>query len=322
MQLSVIIPVFNCATYLGTCLDSLKKQTFKDFEIIVVDDGSKDESKEIADESLRNFNHSLVLKQENKGVSAARNAGLRIASGKFIVFVDGDDYLSADYLETLIMSAGNHDWVLSGMIDFYNDGRDNICSFDNDSMVLDDEVTFWRFLGTPLLTSACSKLYRKDIIQSNHLSFNERMRTAEDRDFNLQYLRHAHSVRLMKYAGYFYRRDISNSLSKSIDENKFKDSIIYWKSLKDVCDNKRFYGKITRCRLSNILYYLTNDEIAFVAKNSRNLNFFLKILNRELSLVNNGYLLKSFFLIIAPFWQKFLVLSRMYKVLFYVYKAH
>ena len=304
MQLSVIIPVFNCATYLGTCLDSLKKQTFSDFEIIVVDDGSKDGSKEIADECLRNFNLFRILKQENKGVSAARNAGLKIASGKYIVFVDGDDYLSADYLETLIMSAGNHDWVLSGMIDFYNGGRENICSFDNDSMILDDEKSFWKLFSTPLLTSVWSKLYRKDIIQSNNLSFNERMRTAEDRDFNLQYLRHARKVRLMKYAGYFYRRDVSNSLSKSTDENKFKDSIIYWQTLKAICDNKRFYGKITRSRLSNILYYFTNDQIALVAKNSSNLNNYLKFINREFNRVNYGYLGKSFFLIIADFCNK------------------
>ncbi len=97
MKISVVVPVYNSEKYLRQCLDSLTGQTFKDMEIICVNDGSTDDSQEILEE----YPHIIVIHQENLGVSAARNAGMRAACGEYIGFVDSDDWVDSDYFEKL-----------------------------------------------------------------------------------------------------------------------------------------------------------------------------------------------------------------------------
>ena len=100
-KISVIVPVYNCKKYIKKCVDSIINQTFKDLEIILIDDGSTDESGKICDELKLKDSRIKVIHQENKGVSAARNEGVKASSGDYISFVDGDDYLSEDMYEFL-----------------------------------------------------------------------------------------------------------------------------------------------------------------------------------------------------------------------------
>ncbi len=100
-KISVIVPVYNCEKYIKKCVDSIIKQTFKDLEIILVDDGSTDKSGKICDEFKIKDSRIKVVHQENKGVSSARNEGLKVSNGDYISFVDGDDYLSEDTYEFL-----------------------------------------------------------------------------------------------------------------------------------------------------------------------------------------------------------------------------
>ena len=100
-KISIIVPVYNCENYITKCVDSIINRTFKDLEIILVDDGSKDGSGKICDSFKLQDERIKVIHQENKGVSSARNEGLKIASGDYISFVDGDDYLSRDMYEFL-----------------------------------------------------------------------------------------------------------------------------------------------------------------------------------------------------------------------------
>ncbi|MBR3692893.1 MAG: glycosyltransferase [Erysipelotrichales bacterium] len=97
-KISVIVPIYNVAPYLRTCLDSLLDQTYTDYEIICVDDGSKDESGRIADEYASLYSNIHVIHKENGGLSSARNAGLKIATGEYISFIDSDDYVASNYL--------------------------------------------------------------------------------------------------------------------------------------------------------------------------------------------------------------------------------
>lgn len=100
-KISVIVPVYDCEKYIKKCVDSILNQTFKDLEIILIDDGSTDKSGKICDELKLKDGRIKVIHQENKGVSSARNEGLKIANGEYISFVDGDDYLSEDMYEFL-----------------------------------------------------------------------------------------------------------------------------------------------------------------------------------------------------------------------------
>ena len=115
MKVSVIVPVYNVENYIAKCLDSLVNQTLKDIEIIVINDGSPDNSEEIIKKAQEKYKNIIYLKKENGGVSSARNYGLKKATGEYIYFLDGDDYLLNDALENFYNKAksGDFDMVIA-----------------------------------------------------------------------------------------------------------------------------------------------------------------------------------------------------------------
>ena len=116
MKISIIIPVYNVKKYLRECLDSILAQSYKDFEIIIVDDGSTDSSGNICDEYSMKYENIKVLHKNNNGLSSARNAGLDIAQGEYILFFDCDDVVSPIMLETLIAHVAGYDIVSFGIM--------------------------------------------------------------------------------------------------------------------------------------------------------------------------------------------------------------
>lgn len=123
-MISVIVPVYNVEKYLPQCIDSILAQTYTDFELIIVDDGSTDRSGQICDEYKDKDSRVYVVHQENRGVSAARNVGIDMAKGEYIAFVDSDDYVSGEYLEKLYncLACNNADISICGMLSFF-DGK-------------------------------------------------------------------------------------------------------------------------------------------------------------------------------------------------------
>ena len=126
---SVIVPVYNVEQYLDKCLASILGQTYKDFECIVVDDGSTDNSSAIIDKYVKQDQRFKVLHQKNMGPSAARNAGLAIAQGDYIAFVDSDDYISNEYLEKFALKIANTDAdiVICGVIEVLTNSQKTVC---------------------------------------------------------------------------------------------------------------------------------------------------------------------------------------------------
>ena len=107
-RLSIIVPIYNVEKYLPRCIESILNQTFKDFELILVNDGSTDSSYEILKEYENKYDNFRVINQKNGGLSAAKNAGIKIAKGEYIAFLDSDDYLDKNFLETLYNMAVNN----------------------------------------------------------------------------------------------------------------------------------------------------------------------------------------------------------------------
>ena len=126
---SVIVPVYNVEQYLDKCLASILGQTYKDFECIVVDDGSPDNSSAIIDKYVKQDQRFKVIHQQNMGLSAARNAGLDIAKGDYIAFIDSDDYIADDYLEkfALKIASTDADIVICGFINVFKDYQKTVC---------------------------------------------------------------------------------------------------------------------------------------------------------------------------------------------------
>lgn len=187
MGYSFIIPVFNCAETLTDCVDSIRAVNLQDYEIILIDDGSTDGSGALCDALAARHPEIRALHQANSGVSAARNAGLRAATGERILFVDGDDALNGEALREVLEC--DADLLIFGRSD------EPACSAS------EPEELFRANLLPPLW----NKVYRRGIIQENHLRLREDMFIYEDLEFVLRYLGFCDSVRNVPRAAYHYR---------------------------------------------------------------------------------------------------------------------
>ena len=204
-KVSIIIPVYNSEKYLNECLDSIKNQTFSNFEVLMVNDGSEDNSGLICDDYSKEDSRFHVLYQKNDGVSSARNNGLNHSKGEWILFVDSDDWLEPDYVcEYVKAIKKNVDLIYGGYTPFGAiRGGLKGCRYDN-CIYSDNNIShslrFCLAYCTPW-----GKLYRKSIITANRLSFEERLTMSEDRLFLYQFLSNATGVSFISYCGYHYR---------------------------------------------------------------------------------------------------------------------
>lgn len=180
-ELSIIVPVYKVEEYLERCIKSILSQTFKDFELILIDDGSPDKCGKICDEWARKDDRIVVIHQQNKGVSAARNAGLEVAKGKYISFPDSDDFLEREMFEKMIsiMQRNEADVAICGVN--YCDEEGNIIRSDLiEQNAYNHEQLMFSIFGMPNpLGGACwNKIFRCEIIEN--VKFVEKMKFAED----------------------------------------------------------------------------------------------------------------------------------------------
>lgn len=308
MTVSIIIPVYNGERHICKCIDSIMRQTFADFEVIIVDDGSTDNTCNLLKNICVKYKDIFVFRQKNKGVSCARNSGIKYAKGKYLCFIDSDDYIEFDFLDRLIKNVeeGGCDWVLSGIKDFDKDKIVKVLNLPEKDYVLSDEEDCLQFFRLPLLTAPFAKLYRRDIIINNGLFFNEKIAYAEDREFNICYAQHVRIAKSLSYTGYYYRTDSVNSLSKKKRPYKFKYDLLYWNFLKDNFFQRRHRSNEVNSFLVNILYHCVNDDVKFLAESysPKEMNH---ILSDVMPYVNKRYLRKYFSLIQANTIQKCLI---------------
>lgn len=165
--ISVIVPVYNVEKYLHKCINSILNQTYKNLEIILIDDGSTDNSGKICDEYALKDNRIKVIHKENGGLSSARNAGLDICSGDYIGFVDSDDYIAEDMYEYLYVNLkkNNADVAMCNFYLEYQNGRIEKVSNLNDFELSNDESIIDFYLNNNILIGIWNKLFRHDIIK-------------------------------------------------------------------------------------------------------------------------------------------------------------
>lgn len=228
--ISFIIPVYRVETYLPQCLDSIQKQTFTDWEMILVDDGSPDNSGCICDEYANKDRRIKVIHQKNQGVSIARNAGLDVARGEWIWFVDSDDYIADHSLSILydIVSKIACDTVFFGLIDEY-DGvvRNTTKDFSQLLNLKKSDILSQIFCYTnPTM------LFRRTVIEKHHIRFSEGVRMAEDLEFQYKYLIWSNRPISIKERLYIYRhREGSAMTNLNTHCNNLNDSLIVLENL-------------------------------------------------------------------------------------------
>lgn len=215
--ISVIVPVYNVEQYLDKCVESIVNQTYKNLEIILVDDSSPDNSALICDKWAKRDKRIIVIHKENGGVSSARNAGLDIASGEFIGFVDSDDYIESDMYEKLIEAIEKYDSdvAVCGFISKNNKvefQKSCVYSSSEAKRIMFNNRDFPAFEGY-----SCNKLYRADLINNNDIRFNEKYLICEDTLFNFNVFNYSSKVSVINYCGYNYVYR-SDSASNNSDE--------------------------------------------------------------------------------------------------------
>lgn len=183
-SISIVIPAYNVENYIEQCLLSVIKQTYKTLEIIVVDDGSKDKTGEIADKYAKMDDRIIVVHQNNGGLPNARNTGMKYAHGEYVMFLDSDDWLEMTYCETAIREIQNENADII-FFEYYKEYRNKslqMQTYKENKLIYSEEGEKEFFIYDMRTITAWGKIYRHEVV--NDCQYNEKFRTAEDVDFN------------------------------------------------------------------------------------------------------------------------------------------
>lgn len=219
-SLSVIVPVYNAEKHLNKTLESLAAQTVIDsMQIILVDDGSADSSPAICDDFASGRPDTVVIHRKNGGVSAARNAGLKEASGEYVGFVDADDTVAPDYFEKLLNAAKENDcdMAISGFTLVYDGDYRPFSPFEDGEFFEDSDIAdkiARKMLSNGDLNSVWSKIFRRCVIEENSIEFPIGVRIGEDKRFVLEFLKVCKRAVCTGDCGYYYF-DVSSSAMHS-----------------------------------------------------------------------------------------------------------
>lgn len=289
--ISIIIPVYNSSQYLERLINSIMNQKYENYECLLIDDGSSDGSNDIIQSRIGNDKRFKYIYQNNNGPSSARNHGLKIANGEYIVFVDSDDYLHKDYLWYLLSSISEeYDLGVCGYYDISEYGIVEVNDFINHSSLAENVV-----YGTGGVLWC--KIFKKSIITENKIELDENLFMSEDMIFVLEYCKHVKKWNVINKSLYYYERLNSNSISRSINETYLENYAYFYsilrKKLKDInlsCD-----------RLNNILDQKIKDTLVMLIKKSNEKDLVIKkIYNyRFFKIYLDTYYRKNLFLFLA-----------------------
>lgn len=270
IKVSIIVPVYNTEIYLKECLESLVNQSLKNIEIIIINDGSTDKSSLIINEYKKIYKNIIVINTNNVGVGAARNLGIKKASGQYITFVDSDDFIEKEMYEVLYKIANNtdSDIVISG-INFYYENLEifNDNKFENEIKYYYRKDILKNFFMGNVSTYSWDKIYKRDIFCMNNLKYSEDTSTGEDIIIAIKAINSCIKVARTNNKLYNYRQregSITHTYSrdKIADNNRMiSEAIKYAKeNIKDI--NKDY-----------IIYYEIKNLISMFIEYVKIMNF-------------------------------------------------
>ena len=269
-KISVIVPIYNSEKSLPRCLKSIMSQSFKNLEIILVNDGSQDASLEICEKFRQKDNRIIIINKKNSGVSAARNSGLKIATGEFIQFVDADDFINFNMIECMFknINENNADIVICG----YNKISSNKVikkspnNFNTDSLIGFRDC-FINLYKNAFLNAPWNKLYCRKKIKT---FFDESLSIGEDLLFNLSYISNCDKISVINQNLYNYDVSLQNSLACKYYEKLFYNKLYLNKEVQKFLKknfNLSDFSKINEVFAKEIYYYL--KKIVFLSKEQK-----------------------------------------------------
>ena len=237
--ISIIIPLYNFANYIEKCLNSLVNQTNHDFEVIIIDDGSTDNSKLVVEKFIdkNNLKNFKLITQNNGGVSKARNTGIKVAETEWIAFVDSDDYVSPNFISELKSKIKDADFIIGN----FNLVYDNCChenkyfydlnkkKFNKKNFIInllnEENAETLNEYRISSLRNVWAKLYKRKILLENKIEFNEELSYFEDGLFNLMYIGKIKKVNIVTSCIYNYFVTSVGSATKKIKKNYYEDKV-------------------------------------------------------------------------------------------------
>lgn len=210
-MITVIVPVYNVEKYLNQCIESIINQTYTDLEILLIDDGSTDQSGFICDYYAKIDERIRVFHQVNMGVSCARNIGIEHAKGEWINFIDSDDWISHDYYEKMMQDEELADLTFWGFSRIYTEGSQTDYRLNGTDIISREEIEAHlahlkkNQQGYEYLGFTFNKLFKSSIIKKNGIRFIKNLSIYEDEVFTLTYAIYAQTLRIKPYLSYNYR---------------------------------------------------------------------------------------------------------------------
>lgn len=231
---SIIIPAYNAEKTVQKSVESLLEGSYKNIEVIIVNDGSSDNTQKIIEQLAESDGRVVAFSWENSGVSAARNKGLELANGEYIAFADSDDYAEKDYISDLYktLSDSGSDLAVNSLAerevkDLYD------CTIDLYEIGSEERKNFLKLNENFLIYAPYAKLYKASIIKENNIDFPSYTSYGEDLLFNCAYIKNCNRIAFRICANYHYI-DVENSLSNSYREDRFENGLLVNKAIKDM----------------------------------------------------------------------------------------
>lgn len=296
MTVSVVIAIYNCEKFLNKLLCNIKNQTFKDFEVIFINDSSTDRSLQILEEFCKNDERFSVYTKENKGVSSARNFGLEKANGKYVVFWDGDDEVSPFFLEKMLANSKNDYLTVCGFNYNLNGKVDTKVYSENYYDVL-DKNSIPLLQDKWLFNTLWNKIFLREIIQKKSILFDENFSLGEDTDFVLKYSKYVKGFYVLNEPLYtYFTRSVNASCkyhetilqstikrNQLIKENLDKSLDDYKQKLERACRVE--YGELIGVLWHYCKFYKLNKKNKLYIKET------LQVLNEKKRVIKlNGFL--------------------------------
>lgn len=309
MRFSIIIPIYNTEKYIDICINSILNQDFKDFELILLNDGSNDNSGNICDTFAKIDSRIILINKENSGASDCRNIGMKKAKGDYILFLDSDDFFVEDCLRKIdqdIYKNMNAE-IFMGKFNFYyeDSGLSRTTEFNYDSNKLEssdtDDILAYLLEEVPeQIWSVWRNIYKRDFLISKNLLFNKELILGEDIDFVIRTIIVAENVGSIEYPIVNYRIMRSESITNTLNLKKICDSIFlsrHWinyakDNVEKTTSKQSIYNRFAYSFAALFLHYskLQVNEKRQVKKLLKDNDDLLKFSNRrDIKIVNRVY---------------------------------
>ena len=305
-MITVIVPVYNSARYIGDCIESILNQTYSEIELILVNDGSEDESLNICKEYAELDRRVRVIDQVNQGVSAARNAGIDISKGSEITFVDSDDLLGSNTLEALYSNLKNEkaDMSTCAIVEFKTKVPMGLSPVSENRLILSREEALADLMyQKSIISGPVCKLYKKDLFEK--IRFKVGVKVAEDLDVTYRTIDHSKKIVTSNLAGYYYRQHAESVMRKKFEKSRMDSLDITANILRQV---KRASPKVTNAAINRhfmeavyIIVKIPAGSKDFIIERNLAWGVIKKYRNRVLRDKVNTFILSKFYATLSLF---------------------